>query len=233
MTSAFLTLWVDSFSLIKSILVTTGVWVTYLVFSDFLFFFIYEVSKAKFNSDLTLVFKNFSFRNREKSLQVFTSDYSPVFMRISLFKGVSLVFNERLIKDFSLEEVRAYLDLELSYTNTLGSFVEVLIQRVYLVTWVPTMTVLTILFGKTVSTYLLGPLTLLYKYVITMCRKDFNYEGKFAATLPQILFKVKILDMSQGKVPLFNFSEQCAHLMLNNKSGDQSVTRFDPDELFR
>lgn len=233
MSSAFLTLWVDSFNFLKSITLTTAIWLTYLVVSDFLFFYLYEVSKARFSSDLMLIFKNFSFRNREKNLNVFTSSSSPVFMRISLFKGVSLVFNEKLIKDFSLEEVRSYLDLELSYTNTLGSFVEVLIQRVYLVTWVPAMKLFSMLFGKTVASYLLGPLTQLYKYVITLCRQDFSYEGKFVATLPQMLFKVKILDMSQSKIPLFNFSEQCAHMMLDNVSEDQSVTRFDPDELFR
>jgi hypothetical protein len=232
MGAAFLTLWVDALSFMESFLCIFILWSVYLIISDFILFHFYKVTRAKFDTELNLVFKNFSFRNREKSFQVYDSSLSPVFMRISLLKSDKFVLNKNIANDFSMAELKAYLDLELSYSNSLGSFVEVLLQRVYLITWVPLRLTLKAIFGDVVADYLVGPLTLLYKYIIKLCRSDYKYEGKFVSILPQILFKVKILDMNQGKVSLFNISEQYAEFMIS-ESRDQSMARFDPDELLR
>lgn len=231
MASAFIAIWVDAISIVQSVMMVTLIWLAYLMMSDFIFFHLFRVARARFDSDLSLVFKSFSFRNRERQFQVYSSAISPVFMRISLLKANKFIVNESALKDFELNEVKAYLDLELSYSSTLGSFVEVLMQRFYIVTWVPIRALFTVLFGKVVADYLVGPLTLLYTSVIKMCRSEFNYDGKFVATLPQILFKVKILDKENGKIPLFNYAELCSNLMI--KVGDDSMARFDPDELFR
>ncbi|OIQ18276.1 MAG: hypothetical protein BM556_08425 [Bacteriovorax sp. MedPE-SWde] len=233
MAASLTSLWIDALSIKMSITSYLILWIIYLVGSDYIFFYIYKARRAKFNSELKLIFKNFSFRNRERDLQIFSSPNSPLFMRIGLFNSARLVVNKELLSGFSVDEVRAYLDLELSFSRKISSFIEVLTQRVFFVTWLPLKKVLSLVFGDVVASVLVSPLTLLYKYVITSVRSEYVYEGKFVSTLPQIIFKVKILDMSHGVIPLFNFSEKCTDLMLKGKEGGAMITRFDPDEIFR
>lgn len=212
-----------------------GLWIGYLFISDYIFFYTYKVTKAKLEPEHNLVFSNFSFRNRDKLLMPYFSSASSVFMRVGLFNGAKLLINENLIKRFSTEEIRAYLDLELSYTKTLGSFVEALTQRFYFVSWYPLHIIMNLILGKVVASYFLSPLEQIYRQIILLCRNDFHYRGKFVSTLPQIVFKVKILDDSHGKIKLFCFSEKCIDNMLpaEAKTDPLELSRFEPDEMFR
>ena len=124
--------------------------------------------------------------------------------------------------------------MELSYSKTIASLAEVLTQKIYFITWFPLNHILIKFLNEDVVKYILSPLTSFYRYIIRSCRSSYLYTGKFVTTLPQIVFKAKISNVTNERIPLLGFSYKNLELMVATANRvHKDVTRFNLDEIVR
>ncbi|EQC43219.1 hypothetical protein M900_2767 [Bacteriovorax sp. Seq25_V] len=227
-----LTTTVDSYT--TAFYVAVIAWSGYLVASEYIFLFFYNVKSAQLGSDLREIINNFSYRNDDRDVIVYSSSTCPLVMRVGLLNGAKILINQEELENYSKEEIISLIDLELSYSKTLASLVEVLIQKIYFVTWFPLDQLLGKILDGHIVKYVLSPFTGFYRVIIKNCRSSFIYTGKFVTTLPQIVFKAKISTVANERIPLLGYSyNNLEHMVSAENRIHKDVTRFNLDEIVR
>ncbi len=213
---------------------STIIWVVYLVSSEYIFLFFYNVKSAQLSPDLREIVNNFSYRNDDRDVIVYSSSTCPVVMRVGLLNGAKILINQEELSKYTKEEIVSLIDMELSYSKTIASLAEVLTQKIYFITWFPLNHILIKFLNEDVVKYILSPLTSFYRYIIRSCRSSYLYTGKFVTTLPQIVFKAKISNVTNERIPLLGFSYKNLELMVATANRvHKDVTRFNLDEIVR
>lgn len=232
--SLIITVFFGKTNIVNVTIATFILWVFYIILSEYIVLYFYNVKTAKLNSEFRDIISLFSFKNRDRDVKIYSSATSPIVMRIGLFNSSKLIINQELINNFESIEIKTLLDMELSYAKTMSSLTEVLLQKLYFISWLPLKTLLSNFINKEIVEYFLLPMVTIFKAISLQSRKRYLYKGKFLTTLPQVIFKAKIKNLTKERVPLFGYSlKNLEYIKSVDDCVKSDVSRFNLDEIIQ
>lgn len=200
-----------------------------LLFSslDLVIHFWLKSKRVSLDLDLQIILENFSFINKKKDIAIFTSPFSPVVMNIGFFQGNTIILNKKVISQMSPRELRALLDYELYFGDTIFGSFEQLLQRLYVMTYYPLEKLMSYILPKYIVSYFLSPSLIFYKSLVKICRENYVYNGRYKSDLDQIFFKIKATNF-ENKFELFSYA-----FSLRNSDLTSESHRFENNEIFK
>ena len=205
-----------------------------LLFSvtDLVLHYIVRSNKFNLDPDFKLVLDNFSYTRKNKRIQIFTSRICPDLLCLGLFNSTVLILNDAIFKRLSPREIRVLIEYELQYSNCLGSKLEQVLKRFYLLSYYPLKWVMSLCLPRVLSSYLLSPFVLFYLFAIKTCRNSFKFSGKNEEMINQISFKLKTLEVDKV-LELFSSFISFINLSVSKNRDEQLVSRFSRNEILK
>jgi hypothetical protein len=199
-------------------------WIGYLYVSDFLVYYYFKAKKINLDLHQELIINNFSFRNKKVYVNPLFSDISPALCRVSLFRKGDVIINKKFISTLSDNELKAFLDMELSYYGSISGFLEVLASKLFFLIMFTPIRLFRGIAPPLIVRFFLSPFYITFRYIIKNLRRHYTYKGIYENELAQVIFKVKLAKSYDEKLKIFFASENSIDLILK---GDRKKELID------